>query len=378
MRLIGLRSCVVSGSTLVDGRNPLSVVLELAEALDDDDHRALALWALWASHGIRGETQKAIDYANRFRETALKTEDAGYLATADRIFGNLEFNAGNLAQSLDYTNKALNRPTTPVRRAQLIHHHMDQYVIDGSMQMLILFLQGFSDQALHATHRHYALAVSTGHAPSQINLLRSACLIALYIGNVPMAETYIGKLLELSEGHQLGISAALGQCYEAMLMNLRGETAAGLTVLRDAIEKYRATRFGVFLPLIIGNLAERLGEAGDVAAGLTTVDEAFENAKAIDHHWLLPELLRIRGGLKFLKGKIFEAESDLLAAVDLARRQGSSYWELRAATSLATLFKTHHPHDERRDMLSSIYCRFTEGFETIDLIAAKRILGEPA
>ena len=290
----------------------------------------------------------------------LRQGDAGYLATADRIFANLSFNAGNLAQSLDYTNKALNRPTTPARRAQLIHHHMDQYVIDGSMQILIsTSCRDSPDQALQATHRHYALAVSTGHAPSQINLLRSACLIALYIGNLPTAESYIGKLLELSEGHQLGISAALGQCYEAMLMNLRGDSAVALPILRDAIGKYRATRFGVFLPLIIGNLAERLGEAGDVAGGLITIDEAFENAKAIDHHWLSPELLRIRGCLHLQNEKIFDGERDLLAAIDLARRQGARYWELRAATSLAVFSRRLDRPEHARDMLASVCGSFT-------------------
>jgi predicted ATPase/DNA-binding winged helix-turn-helix (wHTH) protein len=374
MRLVALRSCVVSVSTLVDGRNPLSVVLDLAEALGDDDHRALALWALWASHSVRGETAKALEFAERFRETARATADAGYLATADRIFANLAFNAGNLVESLEYTNKALDRPTGPARRAQLIHHHMDQYVIDGSMQMLILFLQGFSDRALQATRRHYAHAVGTGHAPSQINLLRSACLITLYIGDLPLAESYIEKLLRLSRGHQLGIASALGQCFEAMLMNLRGDPAAALPILRDAIAKYRATRFGVFLPLIIGNLAERLGDASDIAAGLTTIDEAFENAKAIDHHWLVPELLRIRGGLRFLDGKILEAERDLLASVDLAHRQSALYWELRAATSLATLWKKLDRQDEARRTLVSVYDRFTEGFDTLDLKAAKHLL----
>lgn len=378
MRLIGLRSCVLSGSTLVDGRNPLSVVLDLAEALGDDDHRALALWALWASHSIRGETTRAIEYANRFRDTAVATSDAGYLATSDRIFANLAFNAGNLTESFDYTNKALARTTTPVRRAQLIHHHMDQYVIDGSMQMLILFLRGFPDQALKATRLHYAHAVATGHAPSQINVLRSACLIALYIGDMPTAQAYVRDLIDLCEGHQMGIAAALSECFESMLMNLEGKTTAALSMLRDAIGKYRATRFGVFLPLIIGHFAERLGESGDVRAGLATIEEAFENAKAIDHRWLEPELLRIRGSLKFLDGTIIEAEDDFQAAADQAREQGALFWELRASRGLAGLWRALCREDEARELLSLVYERFTEGFDTLDLKATKRLLDELA
>jgi predicted ATPase/DNA-binding winged helix-turn-helix (wHTH) protein len=374
MRLIGLRSCVVSVSTLVDGRNPLSVVLDLAEALGDDDHRALALWALWASHGVRGETEKAVEFANRFRETAQATGDPGYLATADRIFANLSLNAGELALALEYTNRALERPQAPVARAQLIHHHMDQYAIDGSMQMIILFLQGFPDQSLRATQSHYAHAVATGHALSQINLLRSACLIALYAGDVVIAELYVGELIRLSAGHQLGISAALGQCFEAMLMNLRGETAAGVSLLRTAIDKYRATRFGVFLPLIMGNLAECLGEAGQVSAALATIEEAFLHAEATAQHWLLPELLRIRGFLKLNDGDVSQAESDFHDAISLARRHGALAWELRAARNLAELYRAEGRGMEGAEILSAVYGRFSEGFDQADLRSARNLL----
>ena len=63
-------------------------------------------------------------------------------------------------------------------------------------------------------------------------------------------------------------------------------------------------------------------------------------------------------------------------ALDWARQQGALSWELRAATSLARLWRDHHRGGEARDLLASVYGRFTEGFDTADLKRARRLLDE--
>jgi predicted ATPase/DNA-binding winged helix-turn-helix (wHTH) protein len=375
MRLLALRSCVVSVSTMADGRNPLSVVLELADALGDDDHRALALWALWATHSIRGEREQTWACAERFRQTAEATQDDGYLAMSDRIFGNLYFNDGDLAAARTCADRVLLRPPAPVRRAQLIHRHMEQYVMDRSLQTVLMFLQGSPDQALRTEDRNYAHALATGHALSQVNLLRqSSCLIALYIGDIAKAELYVGRLIELAGRHELGISAAMGQCFEAMLMNLRGETADALPAFRIGVEKFRATGFGAFFPLILSNFAERLGEAGQIDEGLVTIDEAAARTSALGHQWIQPEVLRIKGRLALMRGNPAEAERHVQQALDLAHAQGALAWELRAACNLAELRQAQGCSEEGRLILSKVYDRFTEGFGRADLEAARTLL----
>ncbi len=216
--------------------------------------------------------------------------------------------------------------------------------------------------------------METGHALSQINLLRSACVIALYVGDIPLAERYIGALIKVSSGYQLGIAGALGQCFEAMLLIQRGDAVGGLPLLRDAAEKYRATRFGVFLPLIVGNLAQCLGDAGHTASALATIGEAFEHAQSTGQHWMTPELSRIRGGVKRSTGDIAEAEQDFEAAIEMANRHGALFWELRAAIDLAQLRLTLGRGPEGADMLSAVYSRFSEGFERADLRSARDLL----
>jgi predicted ATPase len=375
MRLLALRSCVVSVSTMADGRHPLSVVLELADTLGDDDHRALALWALWALHGIRGERQQALACAERFRQTAEATQDDGDLAMSDRIFGSMSFDDGDLAEAKKYSDRVLLRPPPPVRRAQLIHRHMEQYAMDRSLQTILMFLRGFPDQAMRTEDRNYAHALATGHALSQVNLLRqSSCLNALYIGDIAKAELYVGRLIELAGKHELGISVAMGQCFEAMLMNLRGETTDALPAFRNGTEKFRATGFGAFLPLILSNFAERLGEAGQVDEALVTIDEAFARTKVLGHQWFLADLLRINGRLVLKAGNASEAERNFQHALDLAHAQGALAWELRAARNLAELRQTQGRGEEGQLILSGVYDRFTEGFDRADLVAARTLL----
>ena len=375
MRLLALRSCVVSVSTMADGRNPLSVVLELADALNDDDHRALALWALWATHTIRGELDQALARAERFRQTAEASRDDGYLAMSDRIFGSLAFNAGDLAEARRYTERVLARPAGPARRAQLIHRHMEQYVMDRSLQTILMFLQGTPDQALRTEDRNYAHALGTGHALSQVNLLRqSACLISLYIGDTDRAELFVGRLIELSGRHELGISAAMGRCFEGMLINLRGDAVAGLPAFRDGIERFRATGFGAFFPLILGNFAERLGDAGQIDEGLVTIDDATARATALGYRWFLAELLRIKGRLTLMAGHAPEAKALFEQALDLAHRQGALAWELRSAIDLAELRQAEERRDEAKAILSAVYDRFTEGFDRTDLRRARTLM----
>jgi predicted ATPase len=71
-----------------------------------------------------------------------------------------------------------------------------------------------------------------------------------------------------------------------------------------------------------------------------------------------------------------EAEDWLSRSLELARRQSALAWELRTATSFALLRRKQDRHDEAHAALAAVFGRFTEGFETSDLRAARRLLDE--
>jgi predicted ATPase len=121
---------------------------------------------------------------------------------------------------------------------------------------------------------------------------------------------------------------------------------------------------------------------GDLAIGLARVgrpdeaDAAIEREMAVGPHFYLPEIMRIKGELLASGPHWSEAEYWFSRSLDLAREQSALAWELRTATSLAHLWGRQGRHDKAQCVLRSVYDRFTEGFETPDLSAAKRLLDE--
>jgi predicted ATPase len=68
------------------------------------------------------------------------------------------------------------------------------------------------------------------------------------------------------------------------------------------------------------------------------------------------------------------AEGHFRRALDWAHRQGALSWELRAATGLARLWHRQDRTADARGLLGPVCDRFTEGFDTADLTAAKALL----
>ena len=108
---------------------------------------------------------------------------------------------------------------------------------------------------------------------------------------------------------------------------------------------------------------------------LAAADEALERTERSNALWWTPEALRIKGETLLLcKGDTSAAEDHFCRSLDLARRQGALSWELRTATSLARLRRDTGRIRGARELLSSVYGRFTEGFGTADLRSAKALI----
>jgi predicted ATPase len=107
------------------------------------------------------------------------------------------------------------------------------------------------------------------------------------------------------------------------------------------------------------------------------IDEALARSERDEERWCVAELLRVKGELILIAGApdaAAVAEDYFRQALDWARRQGALSWELRAATSLARMWRDQNRTNAAREILAAVYDRFTEGFETADLRAAKLLL----
>jgi predicted ATPase len=109
------------------------------------------------------------------------------------------------------------------------------------------------------------------------------------------------------------------------------------------------------------------------------IDKAIAESERTDERWNMAELLRIKGELFLLQGTpgaAAAAEGYFRQALDWARQQAALSLELRAAMSLARLLKDQGRSADATALLQPVYDRFTEGFATADLKAAKALLDD--
>ena len=206
----------------------------------------------------------------------------------------------------------------------------------------------------------------------------TGCRVSLWLGDLESAERSVALLKEQAGQHGLTTYYACGVGFEGTLGAKRGDVAGGERLARACLDGLYAASWSIGYTIFRSMHAEILIAAGDADAATAAAEDAAERTEAHGVLWWMPEALRIEGEALLLSGTTNQAEAEkhFRRSLDLARRQGALSWELRTATSLALLLRASDRQREGRELLSSVYGRFTEGFETTDLKAASRILIE--
>jgi predicted ATPase/DNA-binding winged helix-turn-helix (wHTH) protein len=348
--------------------------LEIAESLCDTEYQLRALCGLWVCRLNRGEFRVALTLAQRFYSLAQDRGDSADLPIGDRIIGTSLHYWGDQTKARHHIERMLKRMLggfAPVR-------WLDQRVVARVALARILWLQGFPDQARRTVQSTVDDARALNHAVSLCFVLNEcACPVALFTGDLAAAERYVAMLLDCSTAHALPVWRAGGDSYQGTLLIRNGDFDNGLPLLRTALEQPPEASFQPCFTWFLGQLAEGLGRAGQIAQGLEAIDEALARSERNEDRWCVAELLRIRGELLLAQGgsgAAAAAEDHYHQGLDWARRQGALSWELRAAMSLARLLRDQNRSAEAIALLSPIYDRFTEGFETADLKTAKALI----
>ena len=130
------------------------------------------------------------------------------------------------------------------------------------------------------------------------------------------------------------------------------------------------------MPLYIALLAGACVIAGQIEEGVAQLDQALQLVERTGERWFAAELDRQRGRLLLRQGHPEAAEELYRKALGIAREQEAKLWELRAAASLARLWRDQGRRAAARDLLAPVYGWFAEGFGTPDLKEAKALLDE--
>lgn len=141
-------------------------------------------------------------------------------------------------------------------------------------------------------------AEATEHALTLCHALaQAACSVALFNGDVAGAAGFTAILVDRSR--ELGLAGwiARGHCFQGTVLIMQGDFAAGLPMLREALDELRESGAAPGHPTFLGVLARGLGQAGQVSGGLTAIDQALALSERHEERSILPELLRNKGEL---------------------------------------------------------------------------------
>jgi predicted ATPase/DNA-binding winged helix-turn-helix (wHTH) protein len=356
----------------------LTKALELAEITDDGRYRLAALHGLYLARFFTGEYRNALNLAEKFRTVAADTAARSDVPIGYLLIGLTLHVLGDQPGARRRLEPLVGSHFVTARPSHISLYQYDQRVILECYYARVLWLQGFGDQARRLTEKLVDYARTTDHRRSFLyTLLIAACPIAVFVGDLTTVEHHVRLAFNLAARHAIEMWNGWAQCFEGVVLIKRGEHGAGAQLLQSALERLPAPGFHHHVSLLLPELAAGLGGAGQIAEGLVVADTALARAEQTEAGWCLAELLRTKGELLLLGGvptAVETAEQCFQRALDVARRQGALSWELRAATSLARLWRGQQRVNQARRLLGPVYRRFTEGFETADLIAAKALL----
>ena len=132
------------------------------------------------------------------------------------------------------------------------------------------------------------------------------------------------------------------------------------------------------MPWLLSCLARAYAELGQFDDAWSCSGEAMTATQTTKERWLEAEIDRMAGEIALLLSEpdAAKAEAHFEHALAIAREQKAKSWELRAAMSMARLWRDQGKPRQARDLLAPVYGWFTEGFDTLDLKQAKSLLVE--
>jgi predicted ATPase len=242
-------------------------------------------------------------------------------------------------------------------------------------QACCLWCLGYPDQAVAKSQEALVLARQLKHPFSLADVVCFAgCEFSAMRRDVPALKAYSEEQLRLANKNGMPTWLGMAIWRHGQAMAMLGQIQEGIAQIREGQAVCQATDVRLYLPGALCALAEVQAEAGQPGEGLATLADALALVEETDERHWEAELYRIQAELLNEQEDEVGAEASFQKAIAVACRQDAKSWELRAATGLARMWQKQGKRDEAREMLAPIYRWFTEGFDTQDLIEARKLL----
>jgi class 3 adenylate cyclase/predicted ATPase len=294
-------------------------------------------------------------------------------------FANALALTGNFVDGKEHYDRALAIYDPAEHRRLATRSGRDVGVALLSSRSGCLWILGYPAAARDDGERAVKNARDTGQATTLMYALHQTSFNYTLCGNYSAANARIDELIVLADERGAPFWKAFGTAMQGYLFALTGNAAA-VRAITTGITALRSTGATLNEPRHLWFLAMAYAEVGELDDARRCIDDAIDKVERSKEKWCEAEVHRIAGeiALKSFAPDTEKAEKHFDRALAVARQQQAKSWELRAAMSLARLWRDQGKPQQAHDLLAPVYGWFAEGFDTCDLKEAKALLDELA
>ncbi len=355
------------------------LLIEKAEALGESFEDPLMLFSVL--YGFWGASYNAFngdavcELARQFLALAEKQGATVPLMIGHRLMGSSLQLTGDLAESRAHFDQALALYDNAKHRPLATRFGQDIGVSILMFRSYSVWLLGYPESALADADRALKNAREIGHAPTLMIAL--ANMTHILCGNYATANTQLDELVALADEKGALWWKANGMAQQGFVLALTGKASNAVLTINGTVEAWRSMGSTVFVPLRLLYLTTAYAELGQLDDARRCIDEAMTAVENTNERWFEADIHQMAGKIALMSSQpdVAKAEAYFERALAVAREQGARSLELRAATSMAELWRDQGKRREALDLLAHVYGWFTEGFNTIDLKKAKALLG---
>jgi class 3 adenylate cyclase/predicted ATPase len=360
------------------------LLIEQAEALGEPPEDPLllfsALSALFSANITAFNGDVARERTAQILALAEKQEGKVPLMLGHRAMTVALVLTGSFAEAVVHADRVF-ALYDPVKHRPLATRVVQDPGVSASIyRSLALWALGYPEAALAGTEQALSLARETGNAVSLIHAFAITCLTQLVSRNYAIALAQSDEQIALAEELGSVFWKTGGMLRRASFLALTGKASDAVGNFTAAIPVWRSTGSTIYLPVWLSLMAQACGELGQLDDARNYIGEAITAVETTKETWYEAEIHRIAGEIALMSPErnTARAETCFERAVSVARAQQAKSWELRAAMSMARLWRDQGKPQQARELLAPVYGWFTEGFDTLDLKQAKALLDELA
>jgi predicted ATPase len=242
----------------------------------------------------------------------------------------------------------------------------------------VLWLLGHPERALADAEEALSGARAMAHVPTLLWVLSTIEKLYFFSGNYAAANASLNELATLAEAKGAFAWRTGEITGRGRLFALTGKSSEAIQLLMSGLADaaQRSTGATLYKPFNLYCLAHAHADLGQFDNARRCISEAMIAIESTNERWCQAEVYRAAGeiALKLPEPDQAKANAEFERALKVAHHQQAKSWELRAATSMARLWRDQGKPRQAFELLAPIYKWFSEGFNTRDLIEAEALL----